>query len=325
MSHKNIYIIGAGQLGSRHLQALAKVVLPLNITVIDPSANSLKTAKERFDSISTKVKHQVKYSKTIDRDKNVVDIAIIASSSDVRKKIIEELLSKKTVKYLILEKLLFNRKSDYDKIGKLLKTKKVQAWVNCSMRNMPFYHELKEKFKSKPIIYTATGSQYGLVTNAIHYLDYIAYLTDCYEFEVITANLDKKPIASKRKGFLELNGTLVVRFSEGTIASLTCFNQGDAPVQATILNSEFQCISRETQSKAWLSSPRNDWNLDEVDSKIPFQSQATTWLVEDILETGDCKLVSFQDSVKVHLQLLEPLRKFLNKNSKEQYNYYPFT
>lgn len=326
MKEKNIYIIGAGQLGSRHLQALKNVKTRLDITVIDRSQLALKTAKERYLATSgTYNKHSVRYLSSQDNIGEDIDIAIIATNSDVRSKVITELLTKKRVKYLILEKLLFQKKSDYSKIGRLLKSKNVKAWVNCSMRNMPFYHSLKDKFKGEPLVYLASGSQYGLVTNSIHYLDYIAYLTGCYEFEVVTAGLDKKPIASKRKGFLELNGTLEVRFNEGTTASFTCFAKGDAPIQAVISSNKFNCISRETQSKAWLSSPINNWNVEEIDSKIPYQSQATTWLVEDILITGDCKLVSYQDSVKVHLPLLEALRKFLNQNTNEKYNHYPFT
>ena len=45
---KNILIIGSGELGSRHLQALTKTNININIQVVDPSNESLKIASERF-------------------------------------------------------------------------------------------------------------------------------------------------------------------------------------------------------------------------------------------------------------------------------------
>lgn len=50
----NIIIIGAGQLGSRHLQGVLKSTYALNVTVVDPSEESLNTARERAEKISIK-------------------------------------------------------------------------------------------------------------------------------------------------------------------------------------------------------------------------------------------------------------------------------
>ena len=42
-----IAVIGSGQIGSRHLQAMALSEIPLAVEVSDPSQNSLDTAKNR--------------------------------------------------------------------------------------------------------------------------------------------------------------------------------------------------------------------------------------------------------------------------------------
>lgn len=44
---KNIAIIGAGQLGSRHLQALAQVNADVILHIVDPSEQSLEVSKQR--------------------------------------------------------------------------------------------------------------------------------------------------------------------------------------------------------------------------------------------------------------------------------------
>ncbi len=48
----NVAIIGAGQLGSRHLQGLKLSSSPLSITVMDSNDESLRVAKERYDVVS---------------------------------------------------------------------------------------------------------------------------------------------------------------------------------------------------------------------------------------------------------------------------------
>ena len=46
---KKIFIIGSGELGSRHLQSLKNIKTSLEIYIIDPSNKSLKIAQERYD------------------------------------------------------------------------------------------------------------------------------------------------------------------------------------------------------------------------------------------------------------------------------------
>ena len=47
----NIVLIGVEKLGSRHLQALAKVGLEANIFVVDPSIESQEIAKTSYDEM----------------------------------------------------------------------------------------------------------------------------------------------------------------------------------------------------------------------------------------------------------------------------------
>src|SRR3989344_892419 len=191
------------------------------------------------------------------------------------------------------------------------------------MRTMPFYRNLKEKF-NKPIQMIVSGSQYGLITNAIHYVDYIAYLTNCYDFTLDTKGLDPKPIESKRKGFLELNGTLNVYFKDGSFGSFTCFSEGDAPIVIELLSESKRIISKESEKKALISSsPKWEWK--ETDSDIPYQSYMTNNVVEEILTKGSSSLTSYTQASKLPLQLLESLLTFLNESSKRKFDYYPFT
>jgi predicted dehydrogenase len=317
-----ILIIGAGQLGSRHLQALSSVANPLTIDVIDPNGDSLAIAKERFEAMPNNHSHSIH---TEIPGHLTVDIAIIASGAKVRRKIIEQLLASNSVKYFILEKILFSSREDYEAVGKLLNAHHASAWVNCCMRMMPAYSKIQTIFNNKSIHYSVTGSQYGLITNAIHYLDHAAWLSGCTEFTLNTDFLDVDTQASKRPGYLELSGTLLAQYKNGSLAKLHASKQGSAPVQIEINSDENRFISHEWQQRAWHASASQEWKWEECEAKIPFQSEMTSQVVSDLIKTGQCPLTPFSESAAIHLQLLEPLKLFLQKQGITSEVEYPFT
>ncbi len=218
-----VKIIGAGQLGSRHLQALKNVAFPLSIEIIDPSPSSLETAKERYEAFpSSGPEHRVRFLSSCQASStDKTELAIVATNSDVRKTVVEELLNTSHVRYLILEKLLFQQPEAYEHIGKILLEQGTQAWVNCPMRVMPTYQRIQNLQGKTSVSYRVSGGKFGLVTNAIHYLDHVAQLSGCKTFRVDTSDLVRTPFESKRKGFWELRGTLRAIFSDGSTCTFT--------------------------------------------------------------------------------------------------------
>ncbi len=323
---KQVCVIGAGQLGSRHLQALKALNEPLAITVVDPNQQSLQVAAERYQAVAGgNGGHTVAYLNTIPQFSSPVDLAIVASSANARRGIIENLLATNQVRNMVLEKLLFPKAEDYQAVSELFARSGANAWVNCSMRTMPFYRRVSEELGGRPVYYQVSGSQYGLVTNAIHYLDHIVSITGCPDFTLETALLDQTTIASKRPGFIELNGTLNAFFADGSQGTFICYADGDAPVQVEISSRDARYIVKETQRRAWVARARDGWQWQEIDAIIPYQSEMTATVAEQILAGAGCPLVSFSESVKTHLQLLGPLQQFLNRLAGQKYDHYPFT
>lgn len=324
---KIVVIIGAGNIGSRHLQALKAVDNPLKIFVIDPSSDSLLVAKKKYDSILlNNNRHIVKYTDSIEQIGEEIDIAIIATNSDVRRMAIERLLKLNKVKYLILEKLLFQKVEDYYAISTLLKTQECQAWVNCNRRIMPLYRDkIKKLFNQKKIFYYCiSGSISGLISNVIHDIDYMAYLLELNEFSVDTSYLDKKLIPSKRKNFLELTGILQIHFKDGSHGFFVRYPSGTLPEMITIDSNTDRCIINLVDEISWVKNVQNS-NWETFNAQLLYTSKITTSIVESILNNDRCDLPSYEDSTEIHLNLLEPLLKFINKNSNQKYNFFPFT
>lgn len=324
--NRNICIIGAGNIGSRHLQALAKVKSPLFIQVIDPSADSLKIAKTRYEEVApAKNIHKVAYLQSIDDITGPVDIAIIATTSNIRALVTKQLVNKISVKYIIFEKILFDKSNQYKEIENLLSQKKIKAWVNCPRRMMPFYKSLKDELKGENIQYSVSGSQWGLACNTIHFIDHIAFLTDCYDFEIDTSHLNSTLVESKRKGFLELNGTLIANFKDGSFASLTNYSISDTPQVLQLFSESFRCLTLETENKSYISTPKTNWSWKLQSTPILFQSEMTNTVIDSLIKNGSCGLTPFDLSAKLHLKLFQPLLKFVNAHSSKKYDYYPFT
>jgi predicted dehydrogenase len=318
-----VLIVGAGQLGSRHLQALQSVERPLQIHVVDPSAQALKVAEERFRAVAIHERHTLHLSNEIPRAE-VTDIAIVATNADVRRKAAEAVLAGSTVRYMVLEKLLFERRQDYLEFEHVLAATQTRAWVNCPMRIMPPYERIRSQLGGASIDYRVSGGQFGLVTNAIHYIDHVAHLTGCPAFTLDTRGLDRAPVPSKRAGFLELNGRLIASFADGSSCQLTCYGSGNAPPLVEIASAGARWIIRESEGLLWQSTMASSWRWEEVDAKIPYQSQLTAQMVTDLLETGSCGLSPLAQSIGIHLSLLDPLLKMLQEAEPELIRY-PFT
>lgn len=327
---KKVYLIGAGKFGSRHLQGLKLLKLPLALTVIDPSSKALEMARERYKATSSsQVGHKIRYERQLPKlGRDDLDLAIIATTADARAEIIKKLLGSGGVKYFILEKLLFQKPRDYQTVRELLSQAKAKAWVNCSMRVMPFYQKIKRKLAGQKVYFRSIFGKYGLVTNAIHYLDYVTYLTGDDKFSLDTRGLDPYLVTSHRPRFPELSGTLRANFKNGSqvmVTSYDYYDDGPPHVEIRINTSKHRYKIYDLEGKGFVSSKEDHWQWKKVDTAIPLQSQMTAQVVQEILKKGNSNLPNYDEAAFTHLQLLEPLKLFLNKHLGKTFDYYPFT
>jgi len=242
-----IAVIGAGQLGSRHLQGLAKIDFPVAVSVVDPSTASLTLSHERFSQTPQRGNVvRIDFETSLGHLCGDIDLAILATTADVRAAATRELLDNTTVRNILFEKILFQAETDYDSIANLLERKKINAWVNCARRVFPFYLELRKVISDhERIVLTVQGGEWGLACNAIHFIDLIAFLSTEYEARFICDTLDKELIDSSRKNFVELTGTLQGRYSNGSEFYLHARRKSNAPHIMTILGESIELVIDE--------------------------------------------------------------------------------
>ena len=146
---RKILIAGAGQLGSRYLQGLAKCRLPLSIYVQDIYDESLVRAEQRWNEVlGTETRHVVSFHKSFESLPQQLDIAIVATNADVRPRVIGEIASLSAVRYWVLEKVLAQSESGLDEIVSNTRNSS-GAWVNTPRRMMPWHQQVKSQLGLK--------------------------------------------------------------------------------------------------------------------------------------------------------------------------------
>lgn len=303
----NTAIIGAGQLGSRHLQGLKTASSPMDIWVMDNNHDSLKVAEERYNTIPTVSQKNAHYINSINELPKDIDFAVVATGSKPRAAIVKSLLSHSKVKNLILEKVLFPKLSDYDEIDQLLNNTDVKCWVNCPRRMFGFFQDVKYMLdRSKPITMVKEGKDWGLCCNAIHMIDIFMFLTDQDMYKIDTRKLIPEIIESKRNGYIEINGMLDVTTPNENRLTLVCTSDFEGDPTLTIKNGDKQIIIFE--SKGIMSI-----NEKTVHFHLPYQSEMTGLLADMILKTGFCPLTTYEKSSIYHKIFIKTILDYYNK------------
>ena len=304
----NIVIVGSGQLGSRHLQGLADCKIPLNISVMDNDKNMLTLAKNRWDEVTKKSNiHAVRFMSSYnDISEIFFDVAIISTTSKGRANLITELSSNLKIRYWIIEKILAQSEVELDLIFETLKSS-IGTWVNTPLRMNKWYQEIIASTpNTSPIEVSISGNNWGLGTNAIHFLDLVSWFSNEEIVSIQTDELEKKWIKSKREGYWECFGTLKADFSGGSTLVMKCNPVGDFNFFTDIKSLDYSWHIKDLEGIAYRSDGFS------IPGKLDLQSEITGNLVELILTTGACSLPNIKDSTVIHRKLIKALLKNWN-------------
>jgi predicted dehydrogenase len=301
----NIAIIGAGQLGSRHLQGLKLAKLEMSIFIMDINDDSLQTAKERYEQVPENNKiRDFQLCKSITQLPSEIDLAIIATGSLVRASITKELFKTSRVRNIIFEKILFPTLHEYVQIENLLVQNNVCAWVNCTRRMFDHYKMIENMISGTNITFKMTGKNWGLGCNAIHFLDLFVFLSGEKDFS-LTVNLDRQIYQSKRSGYVEFTGSIAGATPNGSRYVISSLTDYEYPSAISVKNEKFDILINEMNNKMIING------IEHI-IQTPFQSQLTGIIVEQILRRGKSDLTPFAESSQIHCRFLAPLIDFYN-------------
>ncbi|TDF81195.1 Gfo/Idh/MocA family oxidoreductase [Pseudomonas sp. H9] len=325
----NYLLVGAGQLGTRHLQALVgNARRSTAIQIVDPIQSSLDLARERAESVEDSSSNvELSYFQEIEHVWPIIDFAVIATNANCRLEVIQRLLTKSSVKYLLLEKILFQSADQLDQALELIAKFEIGAYVNCPRRMFPIYQELYDYLKgSKRLVLTVEGDDWGLACNAIHFIDLWSYLTGCIDYDIDLSALNTKVIDSKRSGYKEITGTLRGNAAEHSfhLTSRALEAEEKKPLTVRIETESLVINILESQGVCRILDSTGQVEMEKRFSVL-YQSQLTHLVADSLLQHGHCELTSFEDSVALHRPLLTALLAFFNEHDDVVRDHCPIT
>lgn len=323
----NCSIIGAGQLGSRHLQGLLKYSKEeLNIYVLEPNIDSINLASGRAYEIDHK--HKINFCTSLEELPNNFEFVVIATNANVRFMLIHKLVNYARIKYLILEKVLFQNLEHYKLAINLLSSNNVKAFVNHPRRMIKSYQLLKEKLtKTNNFNIQVYGTSWGLGTSSLHFIDLFEYLTDSKLNKLSCEFLNSNPIKSKRNGYLEFEGTLHGVLGESSLFSISSISSSFTSLPTISIMTEFDriVIQEYHTPKIMILNKANDFEIQTFDFIPEYQSELTGIVFEKLIETGSCELTSLEDASQTHMIFIKALLSHLNSYSDNVYLELPIT
>ncbi len=298
---KHAAIIGAGQLGRRHLQGLVKSKQNLLIHVVDPFLGSRKMVEEFIASADIDLSTKIKIHSTLGELSGDLDFVVVATTASERLNAIEQVTSVCKIQHMVLEKFLFNDSTEYPRAEALIRQHNINAWVNTPRRSFEVYRQLREQTCDDRLLHLSVdGGDWGLCCNSVHFVDLAQYLSGGIELHTLKSKFDEDVMSSKREGYVELTGELSGKVGLASF-SLRSIRGSEKPITLALYYERQTVFIVEDLGSIW------HVDRDRVQKKtfrIPYQSEMTGLIADQLLGSGTCDLTSFVNSVAAHVPLL---------------------
>lgn len=310
MEKYKIAIIGCGNLGRRHLQAAIKCKYSLDVYVFDINSDVFKLADEIVKNEEKNPETTVNYITSLGELPKDLFTVVVASSAKGRAETVKELLKQSDVKYLILEKVLFQKYEDYDEIEQLLDENHVSTYVNCPRRYFDNYISLKKLLSGKDFKAYISGKDWGLGCNFIHMLDILAFIGGTDNLQIDISKLDNNVIESKRSGYKEITGTITGNIGMCKEFSVSSYVDKEADFSIYIESSNERILILEPLKTYYIIGESTSWKLEKKKFEILYQSALTNKYIESLIESKTCKLTLYKESALLHKAFIKPLTDY---------------
>lgn len=313
-------LVGCGNIGSRHLQALVKLPFETKIEIIEPNIDAQNTAKKRLNEIRyDKSTFSIIWNTTIINSTNY-DLIILATPSKNRFELIKTLVDSGNKRFLI-EKMVCQSQEEYEQILSQINSTNSKAWVNASRRYFDSYQKIKDLFSSdSQINLSVNAGNMGLGSNAIHFLDLFLWIAQDNQFSLNGDFLDNKILDNKRGiEYKEFSGAIIGKSYNNSIITIN-FSQNENPLYVFIFGQNKSLLIDETNETLF------DLKANKKEKfKVEFQSILTTKIVKDIFTNDTSLLPTLEESKNTHNELFRIFNNHIKKISGKEVEKCPIT
>ncbi len=294
----NVLIVGFGNIGLRHCESLIKFKKIKKIFIFDTNYQKVLNFKKKIKN------KKIIILKNLNLNKNNFFLSIIATNSDVRFSLFEKIVRNFKVKFFIFEKVVFQKQNQYDYAKKIIKQNKLKCWINCPRRTWSIFKNVKKNIKrNKKISLIISGNSWGILSNAIHFIDLFVFFTGSSSLNFNLKHLSKRLFQTKRKGFYESDGEIIVKNEKKHTLILKDKKS----------NKKNRLILKLYNEKKYFYF---DQNNSTNKFQVPLQSNETLKHAKKILKNGRCDLPSYLKTCEFHKSFSQNIGVFFEKGEK---------
>jgi predicted dehydrogenase len=309
---KTIALIGCGNIGSRHLQSIAVIKNSVNIEIVEPNKDAIKLSKKRLNDINLNCNHKINWHKSINEISKNIDLAIVATNSKNRVDIVENLLDKKCSRF-VLEKIVCQSRNEYDRLEKKINSNNAKAWVNVARRYYPHYKKIKDEIGNDNVKCMITAGDFGLGTNAIHFIDLFCWISSNNEINLDGRFLSNKISNSKRKGFKEFSGIINGKNKNSTFM-INFVPESTLPLTVDIISTKKRFFIDEV-NQSMVEWKKNSHKQSKIRNYLT--SETTQKVIKDIFLKDDCDLPQINELYNAHKELFKIFNSHVKKIHKK--------
>ena len=320
-AHKNILIVGCGSIGSWHIVGLQASRFPLNVYAMDKDELALRRLSTFLEQ-NLLADNRISISPAVFDPANLnvlpkINLVIIATPAVEREKLINCVLQNIDCDFWVLEKPLAQSVKNIRMIRSALFGKKV--FVNFPRRMMTGHQQLFLQMPRKTTVsVTCEAPGLSIASNVGHFIDLVNWWTDSFPVRVDCDALDNNWVKSKRAGFWEVSGILKIIFGDGSVLKLSSVTK----------NSELSLSIKTRCGRHIRVMERRgviEFSGRKQSAKFESQSLLTGIIVDQLMLTGNCRLVKLEDAAECSELLTDALLEHWNSNMSSNITLIPIT
>ncbi|MBT3465324.1 Gfo/Idh/MocA family oxidoreductase [archaeon] len=309
MNKQKIVIIGLGGIARRHIQAIFNLKIEYEIIGYDINKESIENTKQFLKNENIHIKN-LEMIESYDNTINKIDsktIVIIATSADVRKQIIEDVISKNP-KAIITEKPFTQNIEDYNKIIELSKTNKIPIYLNFRRHYYKLYMQIKSILNTKENVnINIQIKKRGFACTGIHFIELATWLLDAKNYEIQYSETFE-PYEQKRKGFFDFSANMIIKFDDMHEVQINFDNEEKEKIEFVEINLKNEIYKIFDFKEKYLVID-NKLNIKEKDFVIMHVSMITDETIMEILENKKPKMPNIEESFLSHKILFEIMKE----------------
>jgi len=241
---KNIVLIGAGRMGQIHLLGLKKFSGSISIVDINPKCCDAIKEFTRTHNCAFDYKCYTALEE-VPRDSNFF-AAILSSTADARLKQLDWILNN-NIRFLLLEKPVAQSRKIFKDILSRLRSSNIDVRCNFYRRKLSYFNKIRSRIlesnSEMPLTLLVSSGAMGLGCNGIHWIDFVAYLSNAKSGRLAYGKVDKTLIESGRgPQFKDYGGIAVYEFDTGARLVLNIVASSSAPTSFLLYESSHATI-----------------------------------------------------------------------------------